>query len=92
MIRAFLVEFVFPCLLFLFVRTIFRNLFASVRANSRAHQAAERPPVELGGDLKRDPVCGTYVSPGASVQRTIGGETVYFCSDQCSRQFRRSVE
>ena len=50
MIRAFFVEFVFPCLLFLFVRMILRNMFASM-------------------------------------QRTIGGETVHFCSEQCSRRY-----
>jgi len=87
MIRTFFVEFVFPCLLFLFVRMIFRNLFASVRANARTRPAAGRPPIQSGGDLKRDPVCGTYVSPAASVQRTIGGETVHFCSEQCSQRY-----
>ena len=87
MIRTFFVEFVFPCLLFLFVRMILRNMFASMRANARPRPAADRPPIQSGGDLKRDPVCGTYVSPAASVQRTIGGETVHFCSEQCSRRY-----
>jgi YHS domain-containing protein len=87
MIRTFFVEFVFPCLLFLFVRMIIRNMFASMRANARPRPAAGNPPIESGGDLKRDPVCGTYVSPAASVQRTIAGQTVHFCSEQCSRRY-----
>ena len=87
MIRAFFVEFVFPCLLFLFVRMIFRNMFASVRANARRQTPMGPPPIQSGGELKRDPVCGTYVSPAASVQRMIAGQTVHFCSEQCSKQY-----
>ncbi len=39
------------------------------------------------GELKRDPVCGTYVSADASVQRTVGGQTVYFCSEACREKY-----
>ena len=39
------------------------------------------------GELKRDPVCGTYVSTAASVKRTIGGEVVHFCSAACSEKY-----
>ena len=87
MIRAFFIDVVFPCLLFLFVRTIFRNFFASVRANARRQAPPPPPPIQSGGELKRDPVCGTYVSPAASVQRMIAGQTIHFCSEQCSKQY-----
>jgi len=45
--------------------------------------------VTLGeiGELKRDPVCGTYVSTATSVKRTIGGEVVHFCSVECSNKY-----
>jgi YHS domain-containing protein len=39
------------------------------------------------GELKRDPVCGTYVSTTSSVKRTISGETVHFCSAACSDKY-----
>jgi len=39
------------------------------------------------GELKRDPVCGTYVATATSVKRTIGGEVVHFCSVECSDKY-----
>lgn len=41
-----------------------------------------------GGELKRDPVCGTYVSTATSIKTTTGGEVVYFCSTACRDKFR----
>jgi YHS domain-containing protein len=42
----------------------------------------------LTGELKRDPVCGTYVSAATSVKRIINGKPVYFCSASCSDKYR----
>lgn len=36
-----------------------------------------------GGQLRRDPVCGAYVSEDASVKMTVGNRTFYFCSTVC---------
>ncbi len=42
-----------------------------------------------GVKLVRDPNCGTFVSPArASVIRT-AGETLYFCSENCRREWER---
>jgi YHS domain-containing protein len=38
---------------------------------------------QLAGELKKDPVCGTYVAVTASVKRTVGGEVIHFCSAAC---------
>jgi len=47
--------------------------------------AANRPAqdVPLAGELKRDPVCGTFVSTASSIKKTIGGQVVHFCSVEC---------
>jgi YHS domain-containing protein len=45
------------------------------------------PTVVAGGELKKDPVCGTYVSTSLAVTRTIKGEVVYFCSNECRNKF-----
>ena len=37
--------------------------------------------------LKKDPVCGTFVSAATAVQKTKGGETYYFCSTECRDKF-----
>ena len=46
-------------------------------------------PVKVGVKLERDPVCGTFVSPGKAPALRVGGETLYFCSDNCRRQWER---
>lgn len=46
-----------------------------------------RPTVAAGGELKRDPVCGTFISPATAVQKKVGGEVYYFCSQECARKF-----
>jgi YHS domain-containing protein len=38
--------------------------------------------------LVRDPVCGTFVAPGAALSLTSGGSTHYFCSEDCRAKFR----
>jgi YHS domain-containing protein len=40
------------------------------------------------GELKRDPVCGTYVAVTASVKKTVGGEVIHFCSAACRDRYR----
>ena len=47
--------------------------------------------VPLSGELKKDPVCGTYTAAGSSVKQTIRGETVYFCSPQCRDKYVASL-
>lgn len=74
-----------PLLLFLIVRSVLKALFAP--SNEPAKRTPDAPPVPAGGDLKKDPVCGTYVSAVASVQEKVGGEMVYFCSDDCRKKF-----
>jgi YHS domain-containing protein len=45
---------------------------------------------KVGGvRLERDPVCGTYVSPAKAPVLRMGGETLYFCSDKCRREWER---
>ena len=37
----------------------------------------------VAGELKKDPVCGTYVLAATAVKKTSGGQTLYFCSTEC---------
>ncbi len=86
MIRAFFVEFVFPLLLFLFLRSLVRNFLQGARTKSQSQPrgaTAQSTPVSAGGELKKDPVCGTYVSTALGITRSAGGEVMYFCSKEC---------
>ena len=50
--------------------------------------ARQTPEVSVGGELKKDPVCGTYVSTSASVTRTVGGQVMHFCSKECRDKYK----
>lgn len=41
-----------------------------------------------GGELKRDPVCGTFVSPASAVTKKVGGRILYFCSPACRDKYQ----
>jgi YHS domain-containing protein len=46
---------------------------------------AKAPAVKL----VRDPVCGTWVSPGNARSLQRGSATHYFCSDECRLKFEK---
>lgn len=88
MIRTFFVEFLLPLLIFLMARTFLRGLFSSPRERSGSGPAPVAPQVQAGGELKRDPVCGTYVSTAVSLSKTVKGQVVYFCSTECRDKYQ----
>lgn len=85
MIRSFFVDFIFPLLLVLVVRSILGSLFKRVRSNTPAQRGSPQPSPSM--ELKKDPVCGTYVSPATGVSRTVQGHMIYFCSKECRDKF-----
>jgi YHS domain-containing protein len=84
MIRSFFVDFVFPLLLVLFVRSILSSLFKRARGGPGVQRGPQPSP---SMELKKDPVCGTYVSPATGVSRTVQGHMIYFCSKECRDKF-----
>jgi YHS domain-containing protein len=89
MIRLFFRFIVLPVLLFYVVRSILIGVIEGFRSTSGPRSAVRQPPaVPAGGELKKDPVCGTYVSTAASITRKVNGEVLYFCSQECSDKYR----
>ena len=88
MIRAFFVDFVFPLLLFLVLRAALRNLSAPSRSSPAENPSNHSAPVQPAGELKKDPVCGTYVSTAASITQTVNGKVLHFCSKECRDKYR----
>jgi YHS domain-containing protein len=85
------VEIIFPLLVLLFLRSVLRTIFASFRSSTSVAQNVPSngpPPVPDGGELKKDPVCGTYVSTVGGVSRKVNGHLVYFCSVDCRDKYR----
>ena len=88
MLRYFIVDILLPLLVFALLRSFFRSLFPARRDVSRQAPPPSQPDVVAGGELKKDPVCGTYVSTGASVTRTVNGQLLHFCSKECRDKYR----
>jgi uncharacterized protein len=84
-----LIAVLFRVLVLVVIFSLVRSLFRSIVAGFRSAQQppANPPAVQAGGDLKKDPVCGTYVSTAASLMRTVKGQTYYFCSPECRDRY-----
>ena len=83
MIRILLFAVLFMLLAHTFWRVV-DGIIEGAGGRSRARNRAVRPGVKL----VRDPVCGTHVAPRPELSVTAHGETHYFCSDKCRREFR----
>lgn len=89
MIRFLFLRVVLPLLLLWLVRGILRSVFGGMNTQVAAKPARPVPTtVSPGGELKKDPVCGTYVSADTSVTKRINGQTVHFCSAACRDKYR----
>jgi YHS domain-containing protein len=87
MFSAIVREFLLPLLVFLLLRSLLRSVFAAMRPAPRP-AVQPRQQAQSGGVLKKDPVCGTYVPTNTAVTRTVDGELVFFCSQECAEKFR----
>ena len=85
MIRFFVLRIVVPLMLLLLVRSLLRSLFSSFQS---ATKVEDRRQSQSGCELKKDPVCGTYVAASTGITRQIQGQTLYFCSAECRDKYR----
>jgi YHS domain-containing protein len=49
------------------------------------------PPKALE-EMKKDPICGTYIPENQAIKYKTGGETYYFCSQECLKKFTQLQE
>jgi YHS domain-containing protein len=83
---------------FLLLLVFFAVIRSVVTTVARLFAQAFRPPAappprqtvntETGGELKQDPVCGTFVLTRSSVKKTVNGELIHFCSAACRDKFK----
>ena len=66
----------------------FSELFRTSNRAASGCSAARTPPRTIADELKKDPVCGTFIAASSSLHKTIAGETYYFCSAACRDKFR----
>lgn len=90
MVRAVLYIFL-AVIVISFLRSILGILgkaFSGFVGPGPAQRADTSAEPRKAGELKRDPVCGTYVSTATSIKRTVSGEVVHFCSAACSEKYQ----
>ena len=91
MIRWLFIRFLLPLIVFLLVRSVLKTVFRTFGQVMHAPDppgAARADNFPAGGELKKDPVCGTYVSAGAAVTKRVNGELLHFCSPECRDKYR----
>lgn len=57
---------------------------------TRGGESAAKPsgPPPKAGELRKDPVCGTYVPADSAIQKAVGGTVYYFCSTACRDKYK----
>jgi YHS domain-containing protein len=94
MLRA-IFEFLAMLIFFAAARAAISALFRMLGSNIKTTTSASNQPrsgtnesnLQSAGDLKKDPVCGTFVPVATSLKRVVAGEVVYFCSPSCRDQY-----
>ena len=80
-------------LILIFVGTLFlrQAVLFVMRAFSQISGSGAAPPQKArqqsGGELKKDPVCGTFVAVASSIKRNVNGEVIHFCSTACRDKY-----
>jgi YHS domain-containing protein len=60
--------------------------FRQASVGGRAPGTAPIDAPRSGTDLHKDPICGTYVVESTRLQRLIGGQRFYYCSEECQEK------
>jgi YHS domain-containing protein len=75
------------------VGLVLKGVSEAMRPGSTTQGTGPRPSgqVPLTGELKKDPVCGTYIAAATSLQEKVGGQTFHFCSPECRDKYVASL-
>lgn len=95
MFRA-IFELLVTVLVIFFLRAVMRTIFKGFGDLMKPGANQPHPPsatnqVPLTGELKKDPICGTYISAATSIKETVGGQTLHFCSKECRDKYVSSL-
>lgn len=87
----------FDLLLMVVVITVLRSVLGIIAKALSGQGNPQRPAqrsagqVPLSGELKKDPVCGTYIATATSIKESVSGQTFYFCSKECRDKYVASL-
>jgi YHS domain-containing protein len=74
------------------VGIVLKGVGEAMKTGSHAQETGpRRSQVPLTGELKKDPVCGTYIAAASSIQERVGSQTFHFCSQECRDKYVASL-
>jgi len=65
---------------------LLRNAYRELRGKKGTDQTLTDK-----NQMVQDPVCRMYVPKGSAVEASVGGQTYYFCSQDCARTFQKQL-
>lgn len=66
------------------------NQTSAGRARASRGPRSPESRVVSGGEMKKDPQCGTYVSTELSLKTKYNGDVLHFCSPECQEQYLKA--
>ncbi len=60
------------------------NFFRFNKSKKKSRRYSSRRPI---AEMKKDPVCGTYIPENQAIRHRTNNNTHYFCSQKCKAQF-----
>jgi len=71
----------------IFLKGVAQAMKASSGAPGARSSRQGSNQVPLTGELKKDPVCGTYIAAAGAIKETVAGQTIHFCSAECRDKY-----
>ena len=88
LVAVYLVRQVLAILASSFKGSSFKGGFGGSTNPAGSGPSPQPPAAATIGELKKDPVCGTFISTQTAFQKAVNGETYYFCSTECRDKFK----
>lgn len=84
----FLIRLILLVVAFLLLRSLLEPVIKAVAGmfspSSPPPQApGAAPPGIKSAELKKDPVCGTFIAPELAIVQKFNGQVIHFCSQKC---------
>ncbi|MCP5050894.1 MAG: YHS domain-containing protein [bacterium] len=79
--------FLFRLLKILLVVGLIYYLYKVLWKGEPFFKSKKKHPQKAIEEIKKDPVCGTYVPVKHAFKHSSGKETYYFCSEECKEKF-----
>ncbi|WP_457571259.1 transcriptional regulator [Desulfovulcanus sp.] len=79
-------------LIFIVAGYLLYKLLTNDRKKKREMQEKKKENLATGGEMVKDPICGTYVPKNGDIRVRQGDQVHCFCSYECRDKFLKQLE